>query len=98
MFKARCGVVPVKFTLTANGAQTCQLPPATISLGRIAGTVVGSIAESLYLMPSDNGSNFRTTDCQYIYNLGTGSLGKGTYQVNISMGGGIVGSGVFGLN
>ena len=69
MFKARCGVVPVKFTLTANGAQTCQLPPATISLGQITGTVLDSINESVYLMPSDNGSNFRidTSDCQYIY-------------------------------
>jgi hypothetical protein len=49
-------------------------------------------------MPSDNGSNFRTTDCQYIYNLGTGSLGTGTYRVNIVIGGVIVGSGVFGLD
>jgi hypothetical protein len=99
VFKANRGVVPVKFTLTLNGAPTCQLPPATVSLGRITGTVVGSIAESAYLMPSDNGSNFRTgADCQYIYNLGTGSLGKGTYQVNIAIGGAIVGSGVFGLN
>jgi len=99
VFKANRGVVPVKFTLTSNGAQTCQLPPATISLGRIAGTVVGSIAESAYLMPSDNSSNFRIgADCQYIYNLGAGSLGKGTYQVNIAIEGAIVGSGVFGLN
>jgi hypothetical protein len=100
VFKANRGVVPVKFTLTHGGAPTCQLPPATISLGRTAGTAPGPIDESLYLMPSDNGSNFRidTTDCQYIYNLGAKSLGIGTYRVNISMGGGIVGSGVFGLN
>jgi hypothetical protein len=98
VFKASRGVVPVKFTLTVNGARTCQLPPATISLSRTAGTVLGSIAESVYLMPSDNGSNFRTTDCQYIYNLGTGSLGTGTYRVNIVIGGVIVGSGVFGLD
>jgi hypothetical protein len=98
VFKANRGVVPVKFTLTVDGVATCQLPPATISLSRTAGTVLGSISESTYLMPSDNGSNFRTTDCQYIYNLGAGSLGKGTYRVNIAIGGGIVGSGVFGLN
>jgi hypothetical protein len=51
-------------------------------------------------MSSDNGSNFRidTADCQYVYNLGTGSLGTGTYRVNIAIGGGIVGSGVFGLD
>jgi hypothetical protein len=34
VFKANRGVVPVKFTLSVNGAATCQLPAATISLTR----------------------------------------------------------------
>ena len=99
VFSVKRGVVPVKFTLTLGGVSTCSLPPATISLVRTAGSVVGSIDESTYLLASDSGSNFRidTTSCQYVYNLGLSSLGTGTYTVNISIGGSVVGRGVFGL-
>ena len=99
VFTAKRGVVPVKFTLTLGGNTTCQLPPATISLTRTAGTVLGSIDQSQYLLASDSGSTFRidTSSCQYVYNLGTGSLGTGTYTVNISIGGSVVGSSTFGL-
>ena len=69
IFNAKRGVIPVKFTLTLNGTQTCALPPATISVTRTAGGTLGAIDEASYLSPADNGSNFRITDCQYIYNL-----------------------------
>jgi hypothetical protein len=97
VFNVHRGVVPVKFTLTVGGVATCELPAATISLTRTAGTVPGPIDESTYLLASDNGSNFRISDCQYVYNLATSSLGAGTYTVNILIGGNIVGSGTFGL-
>jgi hypothetical protein len=79
-------VVPVKFTLTADGVATCQLPSATLSLIGPAGTIL-------------SGKNFRidTTNCQYVYNLATSSLGPGTYLVNISIGGSLAGSGTFAL-
>ena len=97
VFDANRGVVPVKFTLTVGGAASCQLPPATISLTRTAGAVVGQINESDYLMSSDSGSNFRITDCQYHYNLSTSSLGPGTYRVDVRVAGHVIGSGVFSL-
>jgi hypothetical protein len=99
IFNVKRGVVPIKFTLTLGGVTTCQLPPATISLIRTAGAVTGSIDESTYLLASDSGSNFRidTSNCQYIYNLATSSLGAGKYVVSISIGGNVVGSGAFGL-
>jgi hypothetical protein len=99
VFSVNRGVVPVKFTLTQDGAPTCALPPATISLTRTAGAALGSVDESTYLLASDSGSNFRidSTACQYVYNLGVSSLGAGTYKVNISIGGIVVGSGTFGL-
>ena len=97
VFNASRGVVPVKFTLNHNGVATCQLPPATISLFRTAGTVVGAITEATYLQSSDSGPNFRIDGCQYIYNLATSSLGTGTYAVSISIGGSVVESGTFGL-
>lgn len=97
VFSVKRGVVPVKFTVTATGAATCQLPPATISLIRTAGTAPGPIDQAMYLLASDNGSNFRVENCQYSYNLATSSLGAGTYTVNILIGGNIVGTGSFGL-
>jgi hypothetical protein len=99
VFNAKRGVVPVKFTLAVNGTSTCQLPPATISLSRTAGGTLGTINESDFLQPSDTGSNFRvdTAACQYVYNLGSSSLGAGTYLVQINMGGGAVGTGTFSL-
>ena len=66
IFNAKRGVIPVKFTLTQNGTQTCALPPATISVTRTAGGTVGAIDEASYLSPADNDSNFRITDCRYI--------------------------------
>jgi hypothetical protein len=74
VFSVKRGVVPVKFTLTSGGVATCQLPPATISLIRNGGTVLGL-----------SRSNFRISNCQYVYNLTTRSLGTGTYKVNISI-------------
>lgn len=97
VFSVKRGVVPVVFTLTSNGVATCQLPPATISLIRTAGTAPGPIDESTYLLASDKGSNFRISGCQYVYNLATSALGTGTYKVNILIGGTVVGSGTFAL-
>jgi hypothetical protein len=99
VFKASRGVVPVKFTLTENGAPTCALPPATIAVTRTAGGTPGSVDESVYTTNADSGSNFRidTTACQYIYNLGASSLGVATYRVDISINGFIVGDAMFAL-
>lgn len=98
VFKARRGVVPVKFTLTADGSSTCDLPPATIALFQTSGGNPGPVNESTYNTSADNGSNFRITECQYIYNLGTNSLGAGSYDVQISIFGTVVGMATFGLN
>jgi Concanavalin A-like lectin/glucanases superfamily len=96
VFKASRGAVPIKFTLRLHGEPTCELPPATISLTRLSGTP-DTVDESVYIMPSDTGSDFRISGCQYIYNLGADSLGVGDYQVQLNINGFAVGSGNFGL-
>src|SRR6185503_15111919 len=53
VFKASRGVIPVKFSLNLNGTTTCELPPATISLVRTAGGIIGAIDESIYLQAAD---------------------------------------------
>jgi hypothetical protein len=99
IFRANRGVVPVKFRLTENGAPTCALPPATISVTRTAGGTLGAIDENAFSMAADSGSNFRIdpSACQYVYNLATSSLGVGTYRVDISIEGTVVGHAVFAL-
>ena len=91
------GVIPVKFTLRQNGIATRSLPPATISVTRTAGGTLGSIDPSVYRTPADSGSNFRIAGAQYIYNLAASSLGAGTYRVDISIAGNVVGQAVFKL-
>jgi hypothetical protein len=97
VFNASRGVVPVKFSLTQNNAATCALPAATIALTRTAGAAPGAIDESVYTQSADNGSNFRISGCQYIYNLGTKTLGVGAYRVDIIISGAVVANGFFAL-
>jgi probable HAF family extracellular repeat protein len=87
VFKAGRGAIPVKFTLTQYDAPTCALPPATIEVTRTAGGKLGSVRKG----------SFSTTGCRYHYNLGTSSLGGGTYRVDISINGIFVGHAVFAL-
>ncbi len=97
-FSTSRGSVPVKFTLTQNGVATCTLPAATISLLRTAGGATGTVVSTLYQMPSDDGTSFRISDCQYVYNLGSSGLGAGTYEADITIAGsGVVGKGTFTL-
>jgi hypothetical protein len=97
IFSVKRGVVPVKFTLTLNGAPTCVLPSATLAVTRTAGGVVGSVDESTYTGSADTGSNFRISNCQYVYNVSASALGAGTYRVDIIINGNVVGSATFGL-
>jgi hypothetical protein len=66
-------------------------------LRRTTGTAAGPVNQSEFLLSSDNGSNFRIENCQYIYNLASGSLGPGSYAVQIGIAGVGVGTAVFAL-
>ena len=97
VFNVKRGVVPVKFTLTLDGAATCDLPPATIAVTRTEGDTTGPVDEPVYTGSADTGSDFRIDSCQYIYNLSPKALGVGTYQVDIMINGQVVGSATFQL-
>lgn len=98
-FNARRGSIPVKFTLSVGGATTCTLVPATISLFRVTGANATAVNEDVYSLPSDSGSQFRIdkTTCQYVYNVNARTLGAGTYRVQISIFGSLIGSANFAL-
>jgi hypothetical protein len=97
IFNLRRGVVPVKFTLTNGGVATCDLPPATIVVTRTSGGTPGPIDEAVYTGSADNGSNFRISNCQYVYNLSASALGVGTYRADIKINGTVVGNAIFQL-
>jgi len=97
VFSANRGTIPVKFTAALDGISTCDLSPATITLTRIAGAALGPINQTSYIMASDNGSNFRISGCQYVYNLSSGSLGSGTYLIQLWIADAPVGAATFGL-
>jgi probable HAF family extracellular repeat protein len=99
VFSAKRGVIPVKFEVTQYGTQpSCSLP-ATIGIVRAGNGTLAAVDENSYSNPADSGSNFRIdpTACQYIYNLAASSLGVGTYRVDISINGIMVGHAVFAL-
>jgi probable HAF family extracellular repeat protein len=87
IFNANRGVIPVRFRLTYNNKPTCNLPSAILMVTRTAGGTAGPVA---------NGTFFRT-GCQYHYNLAASLLGVGTYRVEISINGIMVGHAVFAL-
>jgi len=99
VFRTSRRVIQVEFTLSVGGEETtCNLPPATITLTRTAGGVLGTISLSEYVLPTDNGSNFRIFRCEYVYDLGSKTLGPGTYRVDVTLSGaGVAGSAVFSL-
>jgi hypothetical protein len=97
VFSAKRGVVPIKFTLAADGTPTCDLPPATIALTRTSGGTTGSIDESIYSLAADSGTSFRIDSCQYVYNLAASAPGQGSYRVDILINGTAIGSARFDL-
>ena len=96
-FTAKRGVVPVKFTLSDNGVPTCDLPPATITLTRVGTTTSQTVDESTYSSAADTGSNFRISNCQYIYNIAAHNIGPGSYRIGIVIDGQQDGSASFAL-
>ena len=59
--------------------------------------MIGTVNESTYSGNADSGSNFRISNCQYVYNLNSSALGVGFYRVDILIDGQVVGSAAFEL-
>jgi len=95
VFSAKRGIIPVKFAVTKYGKYASCSLPATIAVTRAAHGTVIPVDESTYSKDEDNGSNFRIAGCRYHYNLPARSLGAGTYRVDISIRGVMVGHAVF---
>lgn len=72
---------------TGDFTPTCDLPPATIEVGKADPVVDGAInEETVQSSLADSGNDFRVVDCKYQYILSIPSLqGSGTYWVEIEI-------------
>ena len=97
VFSAERRSIPIRFAVTQYGVPSCALP-ATIAVTKASHGKLVSIDEDIYSTPADNGSEFRITSaCLYVYHLAASSLGVGTYRVDISIDGILIGPAVFAL-
>jgi hypothetical protein len=79
--------VPVKFQLTGASAGITSAA-ATLSLAKVSSNVVGTDIEAVSTSAATTGNAFRY-DGQYIFNLDTKGLSKGTWQLSINLGDGV---------
>ena len=80
--------VPVKFQLTDANDAYISTAVAAIALQQYSGEEpLGDPVDAASTSASDTGSLFRyeSADNQYIYNLNTKSLSKGTWQIRVSL-------------
>jgi hypothetical protein len=82
--------IPVKFALTGAGAcSTDATLQARLYATKISDGVLGTEVEAVSTSGADLGNLFRYSDGQYIFNLGTNGLTKGTWQLRIDLGDGV---------
>jgi hypothetical protein len=78
--------VPVKFQLTAASAAITNAV-ASLSPSKLNNSIVGTATEAVSSVGADSGSTFRydASTSQYIFNLATKNLSKGTYQLRVDL-------------
>jgi HYR domain len=79
-------VVPVKFQLTGASAGITNAT-ATLSVAQISSNIVGTDMEALSTSAATTGNAFRydSTSGQYIFNLATKGLSKGSWRLSINL-------------
>jgi hypothetical protein len=82
--------IPIKFALTGAGAcSTDTTLEARLYATKVSDGVLGNEVEAVSTSNADSGNLFRYSDGQYIFNLGTSGLTKGTWQLRIDLGDGV---------
>ncbi|MFL0270042.1 Ig-like domain-containing protein [Candidatus Clostridium radicumherbarum] len=81
--------VPVKFQLKDATGNYVSTAAATLSIARMTDSVAGTDEEVVSTSAATTGNAFRydSTANQYIFNLSTKNLEKGTYKLTINFGG-----------
>ena len=81
--------VPVKFQLTGASAGVTNAV-ARLYVAKITNNIVGTEEEADSTSNATEGSLFRYSGGQYIFNLSTDGLTAGTYQLRVDMGDGVL--------
>jgi hypothetical protein len=80
--------VPVKFELT--GASNCiRNLVAKLTVTKVGDAVAGTVVEGTSTSGADSGNTFRYSGGQYVFNLSTKSLAKGTWLLKADLGDGV---------
>lgn len=78
--------VPVKFGLTDANGVVITSAVASISVAKVDNNIEGTYMEATSTSSATTGNLFRVSDDdEYIFNLGTKGLTKGTYSVRITL-------------
>jgi hypothetical protein len=82
--------VSTKFALTGGSAGITNLV-ATLSIAKISNGIEGTFVETSSTSAADSGNQFRYDSAghQYIFNLATSGLTKGTWRLRIDLGDGV---------
>ncbi|MFH1001879.1 MAG: PxKF domain-containing protein [bacterium] len=80
-------VVPVKFQLKDGAGNFISTAIARIYLSKVSNDVSGTEIEAASVGEANSGNLFRysSSDNQYIFNLGTKSLSRGTWRIRIEL-------------
>ncbi len=77
--------VPVKLVLTDYFGVPVSGAEATLQRSKLTGAVEGSFDEAVSTSAATTGSQFRYEEGQYVFNLGTKSLSRGTWRLRASL-------------
>jgi hypothetical protein len=77
--------IPVKFQLTDYNGNFVTIAVATIKVAKVSDGIVGDDIEAISTSAATTGNLFRLADSQYIFNLATKPLSKGTWQIKITL-------------
>jgi lysophospholipase L1-like esterase len=82
--------VPVKFALTNAAGATVGSAVANLTVAKVTNAIDGSYVEAVSTAAATTGTLFRydATGKQYIFNLSTNGLSKGTWNLKVTLDGG----------
>jgi hypothetical protein len=82
--------IPVKFRLSGASAGI-RNAVAKLSLARISSRITGKVVETVPACAANSSNAFRydRTSGQYVFNLGTRNLSKGTWRLSLDLGDGV---------
>jgi len=100
VFSVKQALIPLRFRLLQEGTPTCTLPPAKVAITRVSAQTLALVSEvgiSEGGVSSAAASGVVPILCQYVDQVQPAKLGVGTYRVDLSINGIMVGHAVFTL-